>query len=258
MKTQKCFVFFLGLFLIFVAQINAHASNQSGNLDDIAKTLVTYFPKMTGKVASVDQEKVILQTQNEAGLSAGLFLAVYRVGEPFSHPVTKTVLGHFENEVAILEVEQVKAGEVTARVVQSKETIVPGDFARLTAMRIPVDVSAGTAEETPETRFFIKEFQSALEETGRFQSQVASAEMLTKDFASQPIYKITLLTLARPIAQGGLNPNTTAKIYPTRFQMRNAKTDRLIFNLEVDIQAARLSDSIAESLPYRFFEKHTE
>ncbi|MDC4226452.1 MAG: hypothetical protein MPW15_19935 [Candidatus Manganitrophus sp.] len=42
-----------------------------GNIDDIAKTVLTYFPKVNGSVTSVDNEIVIVNLGKEKGVTKG-------------------------------------------------------------------------------------------------------------------------------------------------------------------------------------------
>ena len=217
----------LVLFLIFLLPIGANAAG--GNIDDIAKGLTTYFPKVSGKVTSVDQDRVIIQSENETGLSYGVLVPVYREGDRFYHPVTKAVLGRFEEEISQLEVEKVEQGQFTAKVIQNLPAI--GDFVRLTAARIPIEVvSSGTTEEE---RFLAREFRAALEETGRFSVKDAAI--------GKPLYSITLLSSA-----GGSS---------VKIQMQNVKTGRVISDIESNLFTSNESDTIFESLQYKLLEK---
>ncbi len=201
--------------------------NGTGNIADIAKAIVTYFPKARGKVSSVDASDIVIQSENETGLSAGILLSVYREGEPFYHPDTKVLLGHFEDKIAGVEVVNVSDGQITARVIG--ETIpavasLAGSLVRLTAASIPMRVSGGAGEEN---RFLIHELGLALEETGRF--------AISKD----PLYDITVITLL-PLV---------------KIQMKNVKTGKIVADIETSLQAVDESDSIFESLQQKLFEK---
>ncbi|MEK7747829.1 MAG: hypothetical protein AAB300_01970 [Nitrospirota bacterium] len=259
MKNKRLLIFFLVSFITLttlldirsavassdvpprVALPDTRSANLSGNMDDIAKTLATYFPKVTGKVISVDLPKVAIQTENETGLSEGIFLSAYRVGEPFYHPVTKAELGHFEDEIAVLEVIQVTVGQVIARVVNTTgatgatQTIVPGDLVRLTAARIPIMVVTEAVEETGEDRFLIGELRSALEETGRFK---ATQETSPK----KSIYLITF----------------TLKNNLSHIEIKNSQTGVSVAAFEVTLETSDTNGSIVESLQHRLFEKHKQ
>ncbi len=206
------------IFLIFLLPVYASAAS----IDDIAKALVTYFPKVTGKIIAVDKERVIIASENEAGLSEGVLLSAYREGAPFYHPVTHEVLGHFEEEAGEVEVAKVEKGQVTAKAL----TTAPGagNFVRLTAARIPIGITAGAAEGD---RYLMNELKSALTETGRF---VVTAT---------PLYLIML----------------TSSSHSVKIKMQNVKTGSVIFNIESVLQPSNESDTILESLQYQLLEK---
>ena len=119
-RNKQLVIFLIFLFLIYPAARSSSeggGSIGSGNIDDIAKALATYFPKATGKITAVNQDIVQIQSEKEAGLTAGTLLAVYREGNPFHHPVTDVILGNFEEEIGYLEVTKTQTGQITARVI---------------------------------------------------------------------------------------------------------------------------------------------
>ncbi len=197
------------------------------SIDDIAKALVTYFPKVTGTVTSVDEHAVVIQSENETGLSAGVLLSVYRMGEPFYHPVTGAELGHFEEEMGLLEVVNIEHGVINTRRIKAESAISPGDLIRLTAARIPIGITGGTAEVD---RFLMHELKLALEETGRF------------SISKEPLYSITLTASSRFV----------------KVQMQNVKTGKIVSDIESNLLASNESDAIFESLQYQLFEKQQQ
>jgi len=249
----------LALFLIVLFPICGFASEPKessiGSLDDIAKSIATYFPKVSGTITSVHQGEVVIKSENEAGLSDGIFISVYREKEQFYHPVTHAALGHFEEEVATLEVVSVAPSEITGRPVESgnssgegelleekaTSTIAIGDLVRLTAARIPIGIRAG---ETDKERFLIDEFGSALEETGRFSVKPLPPNAMLEDPNSKEnLYFITL--------SAGVLPGP----FSLQVRMQNVKTGKTIFDVASILQELNGSDSIFESLQYQLFEK---
>ncbi len=203
---------------------NKTAENTTGSMGDIANAFITYFPKTTGKIATVEHDLIVIQSENETGLSSGVLLSVYREGDPFYHPVTHTILGHFEEEIAWLEVISIVSGQITARVIGTSVPVI-GNLVRLTAARIPIDISGGGVTE--EDRFLMWELRSALQESGRFA------------ISKEPLYSITIAV------SSGL----------VKIEMQNVKTGTIVSNIETTLQADHESDTIFESLQYQLFEK---
>ena len=201
------------------------------SIDDIAKALATYFPKVTGTVTSVDAYAVVIQSEKETGLSAGVLLSAYQMGEPFYHPVTGAELGHFEEEIGLLEVVNIEHGLIRTKVIKSESSIMSGTLVRLTAARIPIEITGGTAEGG---QFLIHELKLALEATGRF--TVSSSE--------GNLYLITLTA----------NPSPAS----VKVQMKNIKTGKIVSDIESMLQASSDSDTIFESLQYQLFKKQQQ
>jgi len=213
----------LVFFLIFLLPIVANAAS----IDDIAKALVTYFPKVSGKITAVDREKVGIQSENETGLSTGVLLSAYQTGAPFYHPVTHAELGHVEEEITLLEVTEVGRGQLTAKVVGAQAPAI-GTLIRLTAARILIGVGSGVTEAE---RFVIRELRSALEETGRFTVAANEAHL----------YSIALTVSPPPVL--------------VKVQMQNVKTGSIVADIELMLESSNGSDTILESLQYQLFEK---
>ncbi len=200
----------------------------AASIDDIAKAIVTYFPKVSGKVTAVREDTVVIQSENEAGLSEGVLLSVYQAGDPFYHPVTHAELGHFEKEVDVLEVVKVQQGQITANMIKSNPSVIPavipGSLIRVTSARIPIGISGGVTEQD---RFIIHELGLALTETGRF------------SISKQPVYLITLTVDSRLM----------------KVQMKNVKTGKIVSEIDTTLQSENETDSVIESLQHKLFEK---
>ncbi|MBI1822947.1 MAG: hypothetical protein HY201_02420 [Nitrospirae bacterium] len=238
MKYIKQLAIFLVVLLPMGANAAALSENGTGNVDDIAKALVTYFPKVTGKVTSVNQETVMIQAENATGLSEGVLLSAYREGEVFYHPVTDVALGHFEEETALLEVTKVERGQITARAI-STQTPVIENLVRLTAARIPIGISSGVVEGD---RYLLNELKLALEATGRFAVTVLPPLATFEDVAREGnLYLITFTANPSPIS--------------VKVVMQNVKTGKIVSDMESVLQASNESDTILESLQYQLFEK---
>ena len=229
-RNKQLVIVLIFLFLIYPSARSSSEGGGSigtGNIDDIAKAIATYFPKATGNITAVNQDIVQIQSEKEAGLAEGALLSVYRAGHPFYHPVTDVVLGNFEQEIGYLEVTKVQMGQITARVIGEIAPVLIGDMVRITAARIPISISGGATEED---RFLIHELGLALEETGRFA------------IAKAPLYSITL----------------THASHIVNIQMKNVKTGKIVSDMATTLQAVQASDSLFESLQYRLFEKQQQ
>jgi hypothetical protein len=257
-NTPKRFLFLsILLFLSIGENTEALSKNPSGNMDDLAKTLVTYFPKVTGTVVSIASDQVEIQTQNESGLSLGVLLSVYQPGAPFYHPITKAVLGHFEEEMGELEVIGIEPGRVTARMIKTGAQMVPGSLVRLSAAKILAIVVSHAPKENVQERFLVTEFASALAETGRFTVETFYSEETSEAIPSDKnAYWISFSASAHSSGDSGASSNRISRFYTLHIQMKNLKTRQMISEISADLQASDASDSIVESLQYRLFERH--
>jgi len=81
------------------APLSTHAAQQKspaaktpaaieGNIDDVARAILTYFPKVTGKIVSQKGKEIIVDLGGKRGLSKGTLLTVFRKKESFHHPLT--------------------------------------------------------------------------------------------------------------------------------------------------------------------------
>jgi hypothetical protein len=145
-------------------------------IEQVAKELAGAFPKVEARIVAVNDQEVELEGGAVDALRPGLELTAYRKGAPFRHQLTNQVLGHAEDEVAVLAVTQVSGTRATARVAVTEGGRQPmvGDGARITAGRIPVAVlpTLGVqmpGETTQDTALLlVSRFSALLEKTGRF------------------------------------------------------------------------------------------
>lgn len=160
------------------------------SLDEIAKVLVTYFPKLDGKVVSVEDQVITINLGKGQGVLSGMILRLYRPGEPFLHPLTKEPLGRFEQEIGRVKVSKLdeKTSQVKLLGPAPKDGVKMGDGVRLSGARLPVAVLPGSSSTN---RILLQEFASALQDTGRFEplspEAIAEAALLKrKPDASSP------------------------------------------------------------------------
>lgn len=212
-----------------------------GNIDDIAKTVLTYFPKVNGRVTSVDNETVIVDLGKEKGVTKGVLLTVYREKEPFSHPVTGVPLGRFEEEVATIEVDQAEGDRLRARKISPGEAIRAGDLVRLSAARIPLGVTS-LSPEGPD--FLTAELVSALSETGRFRVDLLPAQTNADDAFKRNKRYLVRLTTTKDDSR-----------FLMKLELQNTQTGKSLSEMTVQVVQSEESDLILEHLQYQLFQK---
>lgn len=146
--------------------------------EQAARDLAAAFPKAETRVTAVESDTVLLTGAGVSALRPGLELVAYRKGEPFRNPLTGQVIGHAEEEVAVLTITAVEGDRAVARFAVTEPGGGPrvGDGARITAGRIPVavlptvgvQVSGEAPQET--SRLLASRFAALLDKTGRFLS----------------------------------------------------------------------------------------
>lgn len=202
----------------------ATASPIEGNPEDVARMIATYFPKITGTVSAVEGETVLLNLKGHSGLSEGLVLTVFKEGEFFYHPVTKTPLGRHEEELGQIEINALLSDQVTGKIIQAHRPIQAGDLVRISATRIPLGITGLDDLSLP----WVSELSLSLKETGRF-------KMGTE--VKAPPYLIVLETL-RPDAS------------LIRVKMKNTLTGKLLLDVEIQPNSSQESDLIMEQIQH--------
>lgn len=173
--------------LVFVSTISGvpieSDAKIKASLDEIAKVLVTYFPKLEGKVVSVEDQVITIDLGKEQGVLSGMILRLYRPGEVFLNPLTKEPLGRFEQEIGRVRVTQVDEKTSRTKLLGpvSNGGLKVGDGVRLTGARLPVAVLPGGSITN---RILLQEFIAALQDTGRFEPMspeaIAEATLLKR------------------------------------------------------------------------------
>lgn len=173
---------------------------------EIAERIAVAFPKVTGQVIGLEQERVLLDLGSKNQVIPGLELQVYREGEEFRHPYTGQILGKLDRDVGRVRILEVHENFSVAEVIQRAEgTIVQqGDHVRVTSARVilalpNVDVADVAGANT---RSVTRDLQNALVKTGRFEvmndqriraalqeEKVAAPDQLADPAALQALWK---------------------------------------------------------------------
>lgn len=212
-----------------------------GNIDDVARAILTYFPKVTGTVTAAHDTRIEVRIESGQGLSEGVLLSVFREGETFHHPVTDVPLGHFEDPVGVIEVIGFEAPRLTAKNIDPSKKIEVGDLVRLPSTKIPLAI-ATRSENDPV--FLQNELAAALVDTGRFQMDVLSPGA---DFKAASDRKNRYhIALATDQMDGTFSLN---------LKIQNTATGKQLANLDILIQQSEKSDLILENLQFQLFEQ---
>jgi hypothetical protein len=164
------------LLLAWIVSASAQEAAYGTAASEIAERIAAAFPKVTGQVIGLEQERVLLDLGTKDHVIPGLELQVYREGEEFKHPYTGQVLGKLDRDVGRVRILEVHPNFSAAEVIRQAEgTLVQqGDRVRVTSGRIilalpNVDVSdvAGT-----NTRSVTRDLLNALVKTGRFEVMI--------------------------------------------------------------------------------------
>lgn len=236
---------FLPLFIILVSPLRGFALTEGaalqGNIDDIAKAVLSYFPKVSGRVTSIDGDIVTVDLGKEKGVSPGALLTAYREKEPFSHPVTGVPLGRFEETIGTIEIEQVEQDHLKGKALSPRAQIRVGDRVRISGTRIPIGIAL-TSEEGP--RFLATELVSALSETGRFRVDLLPSKAGRNEAAEKN--DLYLIRLA---------PSKEGERFLMHLKIENTRTGRSLSEMAVQIVQSEESDLILEHLQYQLFQQ---
>lgn len=212
-----------------------------GNIDDVARAILTYFPKVTGTIVSLEEKEIKIDLGGKQRLSKGTLLTVFRKEEHFHHSVTNVPLGQFEKELGTLEVEHFKSPHLLTRSITPDSEIQAGDLVRITATRIPLAVSLSS--DTGHS-FLMHELISALTDTGRFKiTSLSPGVDLNTAKKDGNHYHIQLATSRKEDR------------FSMDLQIQNTFTGTVLAKLSILIQQSEESDLILEHLQFQLFEQ---
>jgi len=233
--------------------LNESDAKGRASLDEIAKVMVTYFPKLDGKVVSVEDQVITVDLGKGQGVLSGMILRLYRPGEVFLNPLTKEPLGRFEQEIGRVKVIQADEKTSQAKLLApvSNGGLKVGDGVRLTGARLPVAVLSGSSTTN---RVLLQELAAALQDTGRFEpmssEEIAEATLLKRKPDSsapgdqkQPVAALDLDYLFQVTTAPGVGAtNMTIKILTTQDDQPLATLDAKV-DLSSEMGLALLEES---------------
>jgi hypothetical protein len=105
---------------------------------ELTEQLSSMFPKVSGRVIGLEQERVLLDLSAKDKAIPGLELQVFRPGEEFKHPFTGQSLGKMDRDVGRVRILEVHPAFSLAEVIQQAEgTLVQqGDLVRVPSARV--------------------------------------------------------------------------------------------------------------------------
>ncbi len=106
------------------------------SIEELAVSLVSYFPKVAGEVKTVQGDRLTLSLSTKDGVIPGMVLTVWRDGREILHPTTKAVIGRAEDEVGTVEIVSVSDASSTAVMKKKLKDPKQGDRARITPRKI--------------------------------------------------------------------------------------------------------------------------
>ncbi len=168
------------LLLALVATLTLPVPARAGIADRIGVTfsvMAADFVKaaqpLESIVIAVDGDTLYLDAGEKAGAQVGQELTVYRKGEPFYHPITGKILGHYETVLGYAQIRQVQPQFSQAQFIPVPDAPRPQteDGARITRGRIRLAVTPvlDLTTEKADTRRVPYMLASMLERSKRFQ-----------------------------------------------------------------------------------------
>lgn len=162
------------LSLLLAGSVPAQEEPVPAVIQQVVAEVLDRFPRLEGRVLEAEGGVVRIDLGTRDRLPAGVELTLFREGRELRHPRTGQLLGHVEEPLGRVAVQEVHEQDATARVVEGAPgaTPKPGDRVRLTTGRVRLAllslIRPGAVEEAggedPVTRALARE----LERTGRF------------------------------------------------------------------------------------------
>jgi len=105
-----------------------------GAIEDLSQKIVQRMEKVrwSGRIAKISGDKIYINAGSDVGLSEGLKLEVYSMGEPIVDPATGLVLGHDESLIGQLVITQVRE-KYSVATAQSGKGFKEKDVVRIAA-----------------------------------------------------------------------------------------------------------------------------
>ncbi|HWU40665.1 MAG TPA: hypothetical protein VN203_23710, partial [Candidatus Acidoferrum sp.] len=161
------------IFLTGIGTASAQDAAYGTSAAEIAERIAAAFPKVSGQVIGLEQERVLLDLGAKDKVIPGLELQVYREGQEFKHPYTGQVLGKLDRDVGRVRILEVHPNFSAAEIIQQAEgtMVLQGDRVRVTSARVILalpNVDVGDVAGA-NTRSVTRDLTNALVKSGRFE-----------------------------------------------------------------------------------------
>lgn len=128
MKKRVLFVF------AYLAVMSSLVFGADDPLIRLTNETLQFFKPTSGKIVSVEGSTITAEMSTKEGLKTGMRLNILKEGEPFSHPVTREILGRVESQAGKAEVKSVQGNAMTGTVVDGTARV--GDKLRLSETKV--------------------------------------------------------------------------------------------------------------------------
>lgn len=135
----------------------------------LGRGLVAFFPAAEGYVVSVSGQEVFIDLAEKDLMRPGMELQIVRPGEAMVHPVSKQVLGTYEQTLGYLAVSEVREKYSRGLLAAGASAVVAGDRVRVSARRLRTLLSFSGEATGIEIGPLALALIARGEESGRFQ-----------------------------------------------------------------------------------------
>jgi hypothetical protein len=135
---------------------------------DLARRLVLAFPPADGYVVSVQDSEVYLDLAEDQLMRAGMELLVFREGAEIVHPVSKEVLGRYEEKLGYVALTEVQEKYSVGTITEGAAEIRAGDRVRISARPLRVLLLFRSESPALDAGRLARELADALKESQRF------------------------------------------------------------------------------------------
>jgi hypothetical protein len=188
----------------------------------MTKDFVKAFEPVEGLVVGLDGNLIYLDVGEMAGAQVGQEFTVFRKGDPFYHPLTGRLLGHFEDILGYAQVQRVQPQFSEALFIPAEGQPPPhrADGARISRGRIKVAIApvldlTGANGDTRRVPYMIA---TALEGVKRF--QVADPLVVSDMFASGSVRVEEMLARPERVLRVARNLEVAGWVVPVLLERR--------------------------------------
>jgi len=133
-KSISCYTGLIFVITVFCLQLAAYADENP--LDRMRDEALSYFKPVTGKILTVENKNVTVNSGTGNSVRKGMRFTILREEAPFIHPVTKEPLGKLEAYIGRIEIKD--AGKESSSGVIIEGTPRDGDKVRISEIKVNI------------------------------------------------------------------------------------------------------------------------